>query len=145
MLPILILVVGSVIVVGSRFAFVRLSRGRHDTISSHQRALAALREAEQRHPSTWVETAPASGLTDHVHILDAPPVNRGATRRRRRPPGRSGTGRRRSAAEIAARPTIAQLPTAGSVPIVWLTAPAAEPSLVDHAPDAVVTIEAEGA
>ena len=123
-----ILVVASCAVVGLALVTVLVSRRRDDSIASHRRALAALREAEQQHPSTWIETAPASGLTDHVHILDRPPVNRVASRRRRarRPPA----GRRRSAAELAARPTIAQLPTAGSIPTVWLPAPVADADAV---------------
>ena len=132
MIVILVVVVICVIV-GLALATARFARRRDDSISSHRRALAALRDAEQ-HPSTWVETAPASGLTDHVHILDQPPANRVATRRRR--PRRPPAGRRRSAAELAARPTIAQLPTAGSVPTMWLPAPVADA-------DAVVAIDAD--
>ena len=142
MIVILALAVGLVIVVGLGFLFARGSHRRNDTISGHQRALAALRAAEQRHPSTWVETAPASSLTDHVHILDAPPVKPVVTRRRRRPARRPAPGRRRTAADIAARPTIAQLPTAGSIPSVWL--PSRAESLAESA-EAAIAIEADGA
>lgn len=139
-----VLLVVSFVLVGTAFVGVRLSRRRDDSMLRHQRALAALCDAERQHRSTEVETTPISALTDHVHMVDAPSADRVATRRRRRAPARRpATGRRRKAAEIAALPTIAQLPTASFGPTVWLPAPAPEPAPAELMPDGVATIEAD--
>ena len=124
---VIVLVVSSVLVTAALVS-VRIFRPKADAIRQYQRALAALRDAERSRPSSSVETHPEPARTDHVHILDAPPASRVGIRRRSRPARRSSTVRRRNAAEIAARPTIARLPT------VWLSAPAGRPAFVELTP-----------
>ena len=116
-----IVAIASVLVVAALVG-LRLSRSGSEAILEHQRALAALREAEHPRAPGPAETRPALVLTDHVHILDEPPAGRSGARRRaravpgaRRPVARPAKGRRRTAADFAERPTIASLPSIASL------------------------------
>jgi Domain of unknown function (DUF4115) len=140
-----VLVVGLVLLAALLLGFL-VSRPKHETILDHQRALAALREAERPRESSPAEAHPVVILTDHVHILDGPPAGKAGARKRpaaRRQPA----ARRRTAADLAERPTIASLPTMGyfnTIPLVFgdepalasdpePVVPAAEPPRVDAA------------
>ena len=128
----IVLGVGALLIV---LALVGLwaSRPKHPTIRDHQRALAALREAEQPRSPNPTEARPVLTLTDHVHILDGPPMGRSGARRRPRSTvtRRQPAGRRRSAADIAERPTIATLPTMGFIETLRLTDDAGEPDAIE--------------
>ena len=139
----IILVVSSVLL-SAALAGSRIFRPNDNGIVRHQRALAALSEAERRLPSTSDEKSPAQACTDHVHILDEAPAKRVSTRRRPRSSARRlPTGRRRNAAEIAARPTIACLPTTGHVPTMSWSTPVREPAPVELVSAAVAPEDLE--
>src|SRR5438445_5091059 len=129
---VVVLAIGAVVLVAALVS-LKLSRPESEAILDLQRSLAALGDAVRPRSPSPVETPPSVVVTDHVHILDAPPTGRSGSHRRARPAprrqpiGRHAKGRRRSAADIAGRPTIASLPTMVSVPVEWLPAPADPP------------------
>jgi len=129
---VIVVLASSVIVVA--LVISRFVRPNDDSILRHQRALAAMCEAERRHPSSSVEKTPAPARTDHVHMLDEAPANTVSARLRPRPSARRlPAGRRRNAAKIAARPTIACLPTT-YLATVSLSTPASTPAANDLVP-----------
>ncbi len=110
---IVIVVIGLVLIATAGAQMMVVRRRNVDPLVRQERAIAALRDvAEHPHPLV-ADPHPELPPTRNIRILDEPPADAAARRRRAR---RAAAARRRAEtpmhpANIASRPTAAQLPT----------------------------------